>query len=108
MQRSSRLGYHENSTFEVKKAQFQKGDRLFLYTDGLVECRNTESSEYGEPRLKKVIQKYARAGLPEMMQAVEDDFFLFANGEPLHDDVMVVVIDLNLGAEKKKELPEAA
>jgi serine phosphatase RsbU (regulator of sigma subunit)/HAMP domain-containing protein len=102
MQRSNRIGYHDNSEFQTKKATFKPGDRIFLYTDGLVECKNPAAQDYGEVRLKKLITNAGPLSGEEFLATVENDVFKFANGEPLHDDVMLIIIELTPDKNKKK------
>lgn len=36
---------------------FNPNDNLFLYTDGLVEARNSNKEQFGQERLLKILQK---------------------------------------------------
>jgi len=45
----------ENPSYMDKKLIFQKGDKLFLYTDGIVELKNSKNEQFGEDRLVNVL-----------------------------------------------------
>jgi len=60
------LGIMPNAVFEVVEARFGPGDRLLMYTDGIVEAENAKGEEYGEARLREFFLGHARdAGLVE-------------------------------------------
>ncbi|MBW7857551.1 MAG: SpoIIE family protein phosphatase, partial [Leptonema sp. (in: Bacteria)] len=40
------LGIFADVLFQCYKFEFYKGDILFLYTDGLIEARNTNNDEF--------------------------------------------------------------
>jgi len=45
------LGLFEDVTFTAGTVQFDAGDRLLLYTDGVTEALNSEDEEFGDERL---------------------------------------------------------
>jgi serine phosphatase RsbU (regulator of sigma subunit) len=46
------LGIMPDAVFEVGETLFEPGDRLLLYTDGIVEAENAKDEEYGDARLR--------------------------------------------------------
>jgi len=50
------LGISSDIEYEQKEVSINKGDRLFLYTDGLTEIRDETGDEFGEKRLAKYIK----------------------------------------------------
>ncbi|MFQ3576665.1 MAG: PP2C family protein-serine/threonine phosphatase [Cytophagales bacterium] len=53
------IGAFEELPFvDQENIKFEKGDLLFMYTDGLVETNNEEGVEFGEENLEKIILKY--------------------------------------------------
>jgi len=51
------IGISDESEYENKAIKVQKGDRLFLYTDGITEIKKPDGEEYGEKRLAAFIKK---------------------------------------------------
>jgi sigma-B regulation protein RsbU (phosphoserine phosphatase) len=51
------LGWDPEDDWEVESHPFKPGDRLFLYTDGLIEAKNSSGEEFGEERLKSLLEK---------------------------------------------------
>ncbi|MBD3390785.1 MAG: SpoIIE family protein phosphatase [Chitinivibrionales bacterium] len=86
-----RLGDKDTVEYEEAGAKLFSGDRLVWYTDGITECLNPDGEEYGSRRFLRRIRTSASLPAEEMCQGLVDDVFAFANGEPLNDDVTLVV-----------------
>ena len=86
------LGALEGAEFRSGELMLEPGDTLVAYSDGVLECRNTEGEEFGLERLMASLphakQQSASATLMMLLAAVQD----FANGSPLLDDVSLTLI----------------
>jgi len=69
------------------------GDRLVLYTDGLVEVFNQRDEMFGVEGLEGLVRQSAKRTLPEMKQAILDGVAQWRHG-PLADDVSLVIVEL--------------
>lgn len=69
------------------------GDRLILYTDGLVEVFNNRDEMLGVDRFSQLIVDAANLRLPEMRQSILDGVAGWRNG-PLADDVSLVIVEI--------------
>ena len=69
------------------------GDRLVLYTDGLVEVFNSFEEMLGIQGLQELIRQSAVRPLPEMKQAILDGVAAWSHG-PLADDVSLVIVEV--------------
>jgi PAS domain S-box-containing protein len=69
------------------------GDRLVLYTDGLVEVFNSLEQMLGIQGLQELIRHSATRPLPEMKQAILDGVAAWSHG-PLADDVSLVIVEV--------------
>jgi sigma-B regulation protein RsbU (phosphoserine phosphatase) len=49
------LGLFSSEQFSASQFQMDPGDTLFLYTDGLSECRDSEGREFGSERLSEFL-----------------------------------------------------
>lgn len=76
------LGLALDVTYEEKNFELRKGDRLTLYTDGLVEARNAGGELYGFTRLKRLL-----ATKPSAQQAAD-----VAHAFGQDDDVTVLTL----------------
>ncbi|ACY17530.1 PP2C family protein-serine/threonine phosphatase [Haliangium ochraceum] len=88
--RGNRLGDSRESHFEMVSATLEPGDRLLLYTDGIIECENSQGSAYGARRMRELI-----AGAASEPVALRDELIRsaleFAEGK-LDDDLTLVAV----------------
>ncbi len=86
------LGVLPEARFDQRSEPLAAGDRLFLYTDGLLEAPAASGEPFGEQRLRAVLDEQARAPLAELKGAVLDAVRAHA-GDPLrHDDVTLMAM----------------
>jgi len=89
----SALGVLANPRFSEKVVDFQSGDVLVLYTDGVTEAINSDEEEFGLARLEKVVRRSAHmrayAICESIVEAVQD-FSQPAGG--MQDDLTISVI----------------
>lgn len=77
----------------VVDIDFQVGDFLVIYSDGIPECWKNQKELYGPERLKQAIEKFASLGdvesvKKEILKEVKD----FAAGYKQMDDITIIVI----------------
>ena len=80
-------------TESVDEIELKSGDRLILYTDGLVEVFNHEEEMLGVEGLTQLVLDSAKRKLPEMRQAILDGVAAWSLG-PLVDDVSLVIVEV--------------
>jgi PAS domain S-box-containing protein len=80
-------------TESVDEIELKSGDRLILYTDGLVEVFNHEEEMLGVEGFSKLVFDSAKRELPEMRQAILDGVAAWSHG-PLVDDVSLVIVEV--------------
>ncbi len=74
---------------------FQPGDLLVCFTDGVTEAMNPEQTEeYEEPRLIECINKHRDKSSKEIVDAVIRDINSFAEGIQ-YDDITMIVLKVN-------------
>ena len=94
----------ENINYSKQEIKIEPGDRLFLYTDGVVESTNIKNNQYGEERLKEFLNKHINLDSKETIQEVKKDLDIFVNGAEQFDDItMLELIYKNNKKSIKKE-----
>jgi serine phosphatase RsbU (regulator of sigma subunit) len=48
--------------FEIVETSLEPGDALLLYTDGVVEARDSKGEEFGEARLRDLLERESLSG----------------------------------------------
>ena len=89
------LGYlSETAPSEsVAEVELAPGDRLVLYTDGLVEVFNRSEDMLGVEGLQELVRQSATRALPEMKQAILEGAARWSHGA-LADDVSLVIVEV--------------
>jgi len=97
------IGMFEDAweTYKESMIQLNPGDRIILYTDGIIESRNEHGEQYGIKRLEEVI-KFSYALPPDIMsKMIINDVKEFAK-KGISDDMSVLVIEADLSYNKFK------
>jgi phosphoserine phosphatase RsbU/P len=86
------LGFLPYQSYVQDKIDFNSGDYLVLYTDGISEMKNTAGQEFGEKRLISLLRKhYGRTPIEmknEILKAVEE----FSGSIEFEDDITLIII----------------
>ena len=70
------------------------GDRLFVYTDGIIDAPSPEGESFGLARLKDVLDANAGAPLSELKSAVLKTLNQYTKKELTHDDVTLIALEI--------------
>jgi hypothetical protein len=85
------LGAFPEADYEQGEAPLEPGDRLLLYTDGLVEAEDPDRVLFGEARLLEVLRRHAAASAEEIQRRVLDAVAAHCRGE-FQDDATLIVL----------------
>ena len=70
------------------------GDRLFAYTDGIIDAPNPEGESFGLDRLKDALDANTGAHLSELKSVVIKTLHEFTEKELTHDDVTLIAMEI--------------
>ncbi len=86
------LGVTTKKTYTGVSIELQPGDRLFLYTDGVTEAKNSNNELFGDARLREALD--SMRGTPsELINELKTTLERFAAGEPQSDDITMLILD---------------
>ena len=86
------LGIFDGADYESGTVELKRGDHLVLFTDGVLEARDTKGDEFGEQRLHTLLQENARRSASHILARLRDAIALFSAGTPQHDDITVMIL----------------
>ncbi len=78
-----------------KKFQFEKGDSILFYTDGLTEARNNKGEEYGIERLDGLLSIYGSLHSKTISQKIQSSIESFMGDEKPLDDITFTTVHKN-------------
>jgi len=70
----------------------EKGDKMFIFTDGITEAMNESNEEYGDERLVETIRKCGGKSGKETLDAIIESVAGFVENAEQSDDIALVVI----------------
>jgi len=88
------VGMFRQKSYTASHVRIGKGDRLLLYTDGLSEARDHQSTEYGETRLQSLLSESHHLPAAALVCRLLEDVHSFASGLPMRDDLTVMAIEM--------------
>jgi len=87
------IGLVPDGIFTESTVQLNKGDRLYLYTDGAFEVSNESGEEFGEKRLAEALATSASDSLDTDVKRVIDEARSWIGGAAFPDDISLVGIE---------------
>ncbi|MDW7758155.1 MAG: PP2C family protein-serine/threonine phosphatase [Desulfuromonadales bacterium] len=88
------IGFFPVEDDAVRSFQFEKNDRLFLYTDGISETTNRQGEMFGTQRLKAQLQAH-QGDQDEFLDNLFVSLNQFNGSAPPRDDCTAIVIDFH-------------
>jgi sigma-B regulation protein RsbU (phosphoserine phosphatase) len=86
------IGMFYSGEYESNTIKLERGDSLFLYTDGFTEARNESNKEYGEDRLLALIGQNHSLSAHDLLSTSLQDLSAYRGSAPKIDDLTVMVL----------------
>jgi sigma-B regulation protein RsbU (phosphoserine phosphatase) len=86
------LGIAEDTAYQEVIFDIEEGDKIVVFTDGLLEARNRENQELGFANLKNIILKNSSLTPQELLETIKTEVFKFSAHTPQHDDITLIVL----------------
>lgn len=87
------LGVVEDCHFHQHTAAAELGDRLFVYTDGLIEAMSPEEVPFGIQRVMAILDQVGDQDMTFIRQTLLDALLRHTGGSLEHDDVTFMIIE---------------
>lgn len=80
----------EGSRYREYEITLQKGDSLFVYTDGVPEATNAENELFGTDRMLEALNQNPDAASEEVIRQVQKAMEVFVKQAPQFDDITML------------------
>ena len=96
MHKTGRLiGVVTDTKYEQVEMKFEKGDRIFLFTDGIYEEFNEANEIYGEEELHDMLKNNNRNPIKENIDFLISDVKEFMGTRAQDDDITIIGIEIS-------------
>ncbi len=85
------LGVFPEAGYELDEAELTPGDRLVMFTDGVVEAANSTDEEFGERRLLRLVVENRKCSATSLQSKILSTAAEFAGGE-FQDDATLLIV----------------
>ncbi len=83
----------EDSEYRQKEIQLRRGDKLFLYSDGVTEANNETSELYGDDRLEKYLNDHKTMEPKALCKSLWLELKDFQGKAPQFDDITMLSLE---------------
>lgn len=90
------VGMMNDQIFEQETIEIGKGDKLAIFSDGIIDNRNQNNEEFGEERFKNLLEKKYETTGEQLLKEIFDISLKFSGESKLFDDMTAVVLARNL------------
>ncbi|MBO6148902.1 MAG: serine/threonine-protein phosphatase [Lachnospiraceae bacterium] len=87
------LGAEDTVKYIEYELQFCRGDKLFVYTDGVVEATDTNEKLFGKDRMLEALNTDARAEPKEILRVVRKAIDTFVGNAAQFDDLTMLCLE---------------
>jgi sigma-B regulation protein RsbU (phosphoserine phosphatase) len=87
------IGTDRSGPFEEGTAVLQPGDRLYLYSDGIIEHADDEENLFGQDRLFRKLENLINLPLETSCDKIIESLHSYGKGAPIRDDVTMMGIE---------------
>lgn len=86
------LGLWEDILLDENSVQLPNGSLLFMFTDGMTDCRNPEGESFGLERLKQTLTSLEQASAQSSCDRLLETLMNYQDGSKQDDDVTLVAV----------------
>ncbi len=90
------LGPAPKAVYSIESVNFESGDVLCIYSDGLTESSGADSEAFGEERLLEILKNTVQEDSKTICLTILDNVMKFCKDGEYNDDKTVVIIKRNV------------
>ncbi|MCR5628608.1 SpoIIE family protein phosphatase [Eubacterium sp.] len=89
------LAVDKDTMFYNESIRLNKGDKIYLYTDGVTDSRNENGVLFGEKRLLEALNRETNIVVDKVVENVLGQINGFINNAIQHDDITMLILQYN-------------
>ncbi|MEO8605030.1 MAG: SpoIIE family protein phosphatase [bacterium] len=87
------IGMDSPLPFDEGEVTLARGDRVYLFTDGIAEYENRTAAQFGEDRLYDILRRSRGRGLDAACEDIMKALLAFGDGAEAQDDITLVALE---------------
>lgn len=88
------VGMLPDMDYDEFEVPLNKGDRLILYSDGIIECVNSENKQFSVERLIDLLNQHRNLSEHELIQKIEQALLQWKGNNDFEDDVTLLTLQI--------------
>ena len=89
---------YAGDTFEEKEGRIDVGDRILLFTDGIIDAFNEKEERWSSDELQAVFARSNGLPLEEALEFIKSEWIKFRGSKKINDDSTLLLIEYTNGA----------
>jgi sigma-B regulation protein RsbU (phosphoserine phosphatase) len=89
------LGVLPDLAFDPLEYYVENGDRLFICSDGILECNNLAGEGFGQHRLMEFLNQHRYSSLDTLLRSLQAAMHKWAGSTEFADDVTLFALEVN-------------
>ena len=91
--RGPAIGLNSDKPYGQEEKELQKGDKVVLYTDGILEAFNPSGEIFGKDRFYEALQKLRHSPVQDIVEALYTEVKDFAKTIEFNDDITILIAE---------------
>jgi sigma-B regulation protein RsbU (phosphoserine phosphatase) len=88
------IGYFPGSIYQDMEVSLKKGDRVFIYTDGLIDTLDKDGEMIGFRQLLEMLKNNVCETIEETLDSIIDAVNKYRKKIPMQDDLVLIGVEV--------------
>jgi len=89
------IGAQKNRVYKQEQKQLHAGDKIVLYTDGILDVCEKSGEFFGKKRFWQILEKHGRKTPEQLVEKVYSKVKTYCAGKEIDDDISILVVEYN-------------
>jgi sigma-B regulation protein RsbU (phosphoserine phosphatase) len=86
------LSICDDAEFPTSRGRLAEGDKMLIYTDGLIETCSPDNEEFGEENVQRVLTNHGRAGCRRILEQIDHEAERWRQRPQPEDDTLLIML----------------